>query len=528
MALVLLDVPAAEAQRVRTGVSWLEATPNSELEGYLRALQLDASTPRLQGLRTDVADELRRAGRSLPAHPWRARLARDTTAGGGIYLLRPAVGMVVNTNFPFGTADGAVWAGRGLTVAARAGAVVVAGPLSVRIEPVLLRAQNDAFALFDPARPGDRRFADPLEPEAIDLPQRFGARPFQRLDLGDSEIRVAGRGLAVGLSHALQGWGPATAFPLVLGAGAPGFAHAYAGTARPVSVGLARVHARVLVGRLEQSAISSTPDSLAVRLASAAVVTLVPRGLPNFEVGGTRFFHRRWRAGDLAAAWRVPFEGLLFKEGQLRLDDTTSTAFLTDNQLASAFFRWRLPGAGAEVYGEFARNDASFNLRELITQPDHSTAYTLGARARRRRRADRLLVVGGEVVNARITHLDRVRPQARLYQHAVLTQGHTHRGQLLAAAAALGGAGATVTLDEYTPSGRSSVSWERAVRLGPLREGADGPGAIDVTHALRIARTHFRGGVDLSAGGTLVWELNRDFRRDAFNFRLELGARFPW
>jgi hypothetical protein len=122
----------------------------------------------------------------------------------------------------------------------------------------------------------------------------------------------------------------------------------------------------------------------------------------------------------------------------------------------------------------------------------------------------------------------RVRRQTRLYQHGLFTQGHTHRGQLLASPAALGGSGATLTLDEYTPRGRSSVAWERAVRLGSLVEGVSGPRALDVTHAVRVGRTHFTRAADLTAGTTLAWELNRDFRGDAVNLRFDLGARLAW
>ena len=171
------------------------------------------------------------------------------------------------------------------------------------------------------------------------------------------------RGATFGVSNALESWGPAVTHPLLLGTNAPGFVHAYFGTSRPIPILIGRAHARVIVGRLEQSALSATPDSLSLRLASGAVVSFVPRGLPNLEIGGARFFHRRWRRSDLLGAWRVPFEGLLFKEGRVSVDDSTSADFLPDNQLASAFVRWRLPRAGAEVYGEFLRNDASFNVR---------------------------------------------------------------------------------------------------------------------------------------------------------------------
>jgi hypothetical protein len=519
----------AGAQRVVTAPSVLEASAGSSLEEYLRARQLDSAVAfHPVGVRAYSPTELRRMLAGGTRHPWSGRTALDSARGPTMYALRPTVGTVYNSSFPLGGNDGAVWAGRGLTGYVSAGVHLLAGPLSVRLEPIAFRAQNDAFRLFDETRPAEIRLRDPIEPGAIDQPQRFGTGAYQRVDLGNSEVRLTVGGATLGASSALEAWGPAQEHPLVLGVNAPGFVHGFFGTARPLPIGIGRLHGRVVVGRLEQSALSPAPDSLAVRLMSGAVVTFVPRWLPNVELGATRFFHRRWRSDDVASAWRIPFEGLLFKEGRLDLDDTSSTSFLPDNQLASAFARWRLPRAGAEVYGEYARNDASFNVRELIGEPDHASAYVLGARKALTRRADRLLVAGGEVLNARVTHINRVRPQARLYQHTPFTQGHTHRGQVLGSTAALGGSGVVLRVDDYTPAGRTSLALDRTVRLTPLGEGAPSAEAIDVLHSIRAARTRFRGPLDLTLGATLTYEQRRDFRADALNVRVDAAARVGW
>jgi hypothetical protein len=528
LGAVVGTAPSAGAQRVVTTRSVMEAVAGSPLEEYLRARQLDSTSAfRPVGARADGAMALRALAASTGAHPWRGRLAVDSGRA-AIYLLRPSLGTVYNSTFPMGGNDGAVWAGRGLTVAASAGVQLLAGPLSVRLEPVVFRAQNDAFPLFDETRAADVALRDPIEPTAIDLPQRFGRGPYQRIDLGDSEIRLTVAGATVGVTNAREVWGPALDHPLLLGANAPGFLHGFIGTARPVGIGIGRLHGRVIVGRLDESEFSPSVDSLSARLASGIVLTFVPRGLSNLEIGAMRFFHRRWDAGDLPGAWRVPFEGLLFKEGRLDVDDSTSGRFLPDNQLASAFLRWRLPRAGVEAYAEYARNDASFNLRELISEPDHASAYTLGLRKALVRRDARLLVVGGELVNARFTHLHRLRPQARLYQHGYFTQGHTNRGQVLGSNAVLGGGGLSLRLDDYTPSGRDALAIERIVRLVPFGEGAPSVDQVDVMHSLRVARTRFRGPIDLTGGATVTWEQQRDFRSDAFNLRLEASARVGW
>ena len=63
------------------------------------------------------------------------------------------------------------------------------------------------------------------------------------------------------------------------------------------------------------------------------------------------------------------------------LPGTTETIRVRENQLASLFARWVLPGAGFEIYGEFGREDHSANLRDFLSEPDHGgSSRMLGLR----------------------------------------------------------------------------------------------------------------------------------------------------
>lgn len=508
--------------------SWLEATAGSEVEAYLRALELDtalaASFP--QTIRGFSRRQLGRMTRSS-AHPWSAKLAavpRDDTVS--FRLLRPSAQLIGNSGFPFGINDGAVWAGRGLTTVLRAGAIAALGPLTIRLEPVAFRAENNGFPLFDNGRVGADRFRDPISSTSIDLPQRFGDGAYGRVDLGESEVRVDVAGLSFGVSNAAQTWGPAVTHPLILGPNAPGFVHSFVETVRPVPVFIGRVHARLIAGRLDQSAYSETRDPFAIRTASGVVVTLLPRALDGLEVGGIRFFHSRWHGwSDLANGLKTPLTGFLLKSGHFEADDPENPAYVPDNQLASLFLRWAFPRAGFEFYGEFGRNDAAVDLRDLLLEPDHDTGYLLGLRHLVHRSGGRLAVVRGEWANARVTHLNRVRPQTSFYTHGTFTQGHTNRGQVLGSLAILGGSGFNLGADLYSATGRTSVDVHRFGRLIEDREGADSSGRIDIQHAIAVERSIFVRGLDVFGGLTAVWELNRNFRRDAFNAGATIGVR---
>jgi hypothetical protein len=512
--------------------SWLEAVSGSEIEQYLRALQLDTLQSRRypQTVRGFGVPELARMLRPDGGGPWGAALTPPPASAASraqLTVLRPGVTAVVNSSFPFGLNDGPLWAGRGVSAALDAGVVFTLGPLSARLQPTLLWSQNAAFALFDESRTGDARFRDPIYPNTIDLPQRYGDAAYHRLDLGDSEVRLDLWGVAAGLSNARQAWGPGVTHSLVLGPNAPGFVHGFIGTSRPLPVGIGRLHARLVAGRLEESPWSPAPDSLSRRLGAGIAVSFLPGSGRSMELGVTRFFHRRWTPGSASLrSFSIPLGGYLLKERVLDVDDPESQGFLPDNQLASVFVRWAPPAARVELYGEIARNDAALDAREFITEPDHQTAYLLGFRTLVGSDPRRLRLLRAEWVNARVTHLDRVRRQGAYYAHVPLVQGHTNRGALLGSPAVQGGAGAVLGWDSYDPRGVSTVELHRLVRLAPEGEGAPNASSVDVQYAAAYRRTRFVRGHDLTAGATLVWELDRDLRRDAFNLNVTVGTRF--
>jgi hypothetical protein len=162
-------------------------------------------------------------------------------------------------------------------------------------------------------------------------------------------------------------------------------------------------------------------------------------------------------------------------------------------------------------------------VRDLLLEPDHNSAYVFGAH-RAWGAADRLLSVRLETMNARITHLARVRGQARWNQHSQLRQGHTQYGELLGSASGLGGSATTLAVEVYRPDGRWTWEAARRVRQQPLGESVPA-GRVDVFNVLRAERLRFTRRGDVTAGVAAIHELNRDFRRDAFNLRLELGWR---
>jgi hypothetical protein len=497
---------------------------NSEIEGYLRLLQVAGEAPlHPWSLRQLGPREVQAVLPRDPAHPWARRYDFSPDSGRGLRLLPPAARVVENTGFPYGYNDGPVWAGRGITASVEAGVALRMGALSVTLAPQAFFTQNSDFDRPDNGLAGSGAFAAWRSPLRIDLPDRFGDGSYARLDPGESSVRVDVGALAAGVSTASQHWGPAVEHPLVLGNNAGGFPHVFVGTARPVDVGIGRVQGRLAWGSLTQSPYATTNPDSTRRFSAGLALVFTPRGAPGLEVGGGRFFHTAWGEGPEAGDFLRPFQGLLKESlpGGEQVSDP-------DNQLSSLFFRFVAPRAGLEVYGEYGKEDHNRDFRQLFLIPDNGRAYMFGFRRVWRGGGGRTLTaLRGELMNAERPNVQLVLTQGTWYTHSSQRQGHTFVGQALGSAAAFGGAGSTLALDHYARWGRVTVSWVRLLRGNRIASEENQPREnIDVIHALGADGVLFAGAWDVAAGVRVMKNYNRDFLDgDALNVNATLGVR---
>jgi hypothetical protein len=488
----------------------LGVTVGSESDTWLRARQLlaDPSSTTQVSIRNWTPRQLEQLG-----------VARDRN---GWQRIPAQLGVRYNSGFPWGINDGAVWAGRGATVWGTGGFAWRAGPLRVRLAPTVFVAQNAPFEL-SPVVAGRSPYSDPVYPKLIDLPQRFGDRAYARLDPGQSEIRLDALGVSGGVTSANEWWGPAAVFPFLFSNNAAGIPRLFLGTSAPTNIGIGRVHLRASWGMLRQSDYFDTSGTIARprRFGAGVVGVFQPRGLDHLELGAGRYFHARWPdRGVPGRYWWRPFSGILkaslpVPNGALGSDDRSVDG---ENQLASAFARWRLPRSGAEVYAEFGREDHSWDLRDLLVAPDQQSSVMLGAA--KAWRTDGALTVGRvEWMNHQARSIDRFRGGSSIYLHGNgAEQGHTLRGQLLGAPTGPGSAaGAVLSVDRFADGRRRSLLLHRILRrqqLSPLAQPSvalDRP--LDVQYALSLEQQPL-GGAGFGYGVTWLWNANREFRRD--------------
>ena len=510
-----------------------EVFANSELEQYLGLMQLTGQSEWYPWtIRSLSRKQVEAWTPENGADPWARRFvfeARDDPKMGWA-VIRPTSSLIFNSSFPYGTNDGVVWAGKGVTSMLQVGVAAWWGPVSLAVSPIAFQSRNGAFELKDTGLSGPLRFADPRKPENIDKPQRFGDGRYGRVDLGESTLRIEASGISLGASTATQQWGPAVQFPLMMGGNAPGFSHVFLGSANPFPIGIGRLHARAIWGRLEESDYTQRSGAAKSRFGTGMVLSFSPRGTTGLELGVSRFFHMPWREGgpnsdDLL---RI-FEPSSSQENALGVGGNR----LGENQLVSVLGRWTFQASRLEVYFEYVRDDFWDNFADLMGEPEHDAGYVLGFQKAWEPDVGRVMRFTAEVMNARKGQIRELREQADLYSHSGVRQGHTNRGQILGSPAAYGGSGFMLAIDSYSSWGKWRASWLREARDEGLADcttvacgtpTADGP-TQDVMHSFGGEALWFKGRWEWTGGLTVTWNLNRNFESDRWNLRPTLRSR---
>jgi len=468
-----------------------------ELDNYLRYLQTIGKVPLgAWGLRPFSAPEVDSLSKISGAHPWQRSWLFESDSAHHFSVLPVTATAGFNSAFPWGSNDGAVWAGRGLTTSLQGGVAAAWGPVSLVVNPIVFRAENTAFTLAPNGQTGNGVFRDGDFPNNVDLPQRFGNGAYSRFDWGQSTIRIDWFGVTAGFSTANQYWGPATVFPVILGNNAAGIPHVFLGTERPTNIGIGRVQVKVVYGMESQSAYSPVTGSSTFvdvaspgtrRFMSGLVATFSPAPIPGLELGAARFFHQAWTGQINASLLRTPFEGILKSSVSTGLAvPGYDNKDVLKNQLASIFGRWVLPHSGFEMYAEYGHEDHNADLRDLESEPDHSRIGMVGFRKVFVRSDSTFSALRAEYIDASEPTLGRNRGEGGVYSHSVLLQGHTQDGQLLGADIGAGSpSGAEVAWESYSPLGRTTW-YMRRIELGPGSAAKSPPQLIRVAQTLAV------------------------------------------
>lgn len=518
------------------GASAQSLPVSDPLSDYLRVLEISGGGAPATSF-TLPADLSFASLDALAPHPWfdRVRRAYGPAAAGsedGVRV-RPTGARLrtfVNTGHPFGFNDDAVWQARGLSLGVDAGVELRWKALTALFHPSVTWTQNADFTTAPVYWPDlEHDVAYPWR--VIDLPQRPGTESHATVSLGDSELRADVRGFSLGVSNRSRWWGPGIRNAILVSDNAPGFRHAFAGTRRPVDVGLGSLEAFYLYGGLEQSDWFDDGSTERDRLVTGLVVSLSPDWPRGLSLGVGRLLYGFVpESGHAVGDAFLPFQA--FRKVRNASPENPEGDDELD-QLLSIFMRWALPRSGFEVYTEWARTDHAWNFRDFVLEPEHSQGRTLGLRHSTGLADGRLLVLGLEITDLAKTTTSQVRENPTYYEHWFVRPGYTHRGQLVGANVGPGGSAQAVTADLYAPWGRAGLVLERRVHDNDAFYFHAAWSDIDwcchdVSFSIGPRLLLFRGDFEMDAQSTLTRELNRYFQRgnDVWNLNLGLSARW--
>jgi hypothetical protein len=470
---------------------------------------------------------LRRAGHRLQplcadraTLGWLDRLVRPApatpAAGPTLELLPVRAQLVWNSTYPSGDDDGLLWAGRGLSTQARLGVAFRWGPFSAALAPEVAWQQNRWFETVATGLAGPGAFRSPWYGDQLDAPQRFGAGPYATASPGQSFVRADASGVALGLSTENRWLGPGLRDAILLTDNAPGFPHLFLGTSRPVDAWIGALEVLAIWGRLDRSRFAAVRDR---RWFSALAVSYQPRWVPGLWLGAGRTF-----VEPLGSLQRHHYLSIL--EGPLphQVAGGNSAA---DNQEAAAWFRWVMPAAALELYGEWGRDDFPASLAGLVREPRPTSGWLWGFQ--------KLLPAGDRQVRVQLevgSFWDGRTNTATLLSWFIHGGGsdQTQAGQLLAAPAGPGGNRQRLAVDVLSAGGRGGAFLERTGRneaayawwIEPTKRADH-----DTELALGWRQVLFLGPAELSLAVSAAYRWDRDFLRNEPNLRAEAVARWP-
>lgn len=362
---------------------------------------------------------------------------------GYLRLLSPEINFQYDKRHPDSRNDGAMIRSKGLQSLASAGLYAELGPLSIQIKPEYVVAENIRFPGF-PSTHFDNVWATRyIFWNRIDTPERFGTATYSKLNWGQSSIRLNKWGLSLGLSTENLWWGPAIRNSIMMSNNAQGFPHLTFNTQKPIKTPIGSFEGQFLTGRLEASGFTPPATTRQARQVTlyvpkpddwrylqAITASYSPKWIKGLSLGVTRWVQQYSETTQASKDYFPALSGL-FRQS----DENKFGTELDRDQAAGIFGRWVWFDSQAEVYFEFAKNDAAVNLRDLLVDTDHSRAFTIGMnKLFELPQKKQFLQFNFEWTQTSQTESRFIRDALSWYIHGRVRDGYTNNGEILGSA----------------------------------------------------------------------------------------------
>ncbi len=381
-----------------------------------------------------------------------------------LQLLPVTLQQQYNSHHPAGFNDGAMIPARGYQNMFSAGFFAKAGPVSIQLRPEYVYAANSDFQQFYKEQDDQVWYEYSELFNFIDLPERFGDKPYHKLSWGQSSIRLTVNAISLGLSNENLWWGPGMRNSLLMSNTSDGFKHITLNTVKPVKTKIGSFEGQFIAGRLENSGFFPSDTTRTYlgnklyfakrddwRFINGIVLSYQPKWVPGLFIGLTKSLS--FYGKDMGSRLRDIFPVLypMDKKNQYGEEEP----LIAKDQRASLFARWLLVNENAEIYWEYGREDHAYNSRDLMLQLEYTRAYILGLR-----KLIPLKTLKDQYIqlNVELTQLEQTKTNPEhlwryWYSNRDIRQGYTHEGQLLGA-----GIGPGSNLQTL------SVSWVKALK----------------------------------------------------------------
>ena len=287
-----------------------------------------------------------------------------------------------NSHHDHGWQDGPMVPNRGAQVFASGGVhLKLTKFVEAQFAPEVVYAQNRAVP---------NGWNPPVRSWWSDLPERFGTEAYQRNFPGQSYLRVNLGPISAGVSSENVSWGPGPYTGLIQSNNAPGIPHLDIHTNKPIKTAIGSFEMMVIAGNLRYSGFGydagpnpggahlpdvyrvPARDSL-IRLYSSLAGVYNPKWFPGLSLGATRSI---WTEGPITPG-SVPWPTYL----RLAISSPTGLWYQgAYDQMASLFARYVMPESHAEIWVEYALDDARADFEDFFVSPGHSRAYQVGFR----------------------------------------------------------------------------------------------------------------------------------------------------
>jgi len=455
-----------------------------------------------------------------------------------VYALPVVWQQQFNSHHPYGMNDGSMVQAKGYQTQISAGIYAKVGPLSIQFRPEYVYAENKTFQRLADA-PNGVYWNTPITNyyNNIDLPDRFGDRPYNKFSLGQSSVRLTFGPVSAGFSNENLWWGPGVRNSLLMSNNASGFRHLTLNTIRPIKTYIGSFEAQIVGGRLEQSGVNlldqaGLPQAIINesktrpydwRYFSGIVLTYQPKWVPGLFLGFDRsFIVNRSNMGKSFGDYFPIFNAIEKRNFGENVNGQNLDELAARDQLISFFARYVLTESKAEIYFQYGRNDHAQDIRDALIEPEHTRAYIVGfKKIVPLNKTDEGIQIGVEFTQLERPTTSGTRITPIWYSHYLTPDGYTNNGQILGAGIGPGSNLQTLNVAWTKGLKRIGIQFERQVNNNDLFYTFAAASADKNQYINR----HW---VDLSIGGNLSWFYKQFIINAQLTYIRSLNYQYQW